>query len=151
VATEHPHSRFKIYDMVSTTPDTTPCCHPSQSVALYGSVIALKFEDELMVKIKSSNDGLKQLWVPETRVNSTLKSIFDNSIIELRNSSVHDDLQNSMRKVTELKLCVKSFAPIYGENSRIKSNAKVLNSKIDQLKANYSVLSGELQEISTSL
>jgi hypothetical protein len=91
------------------------------------------------------------LWVPETRVNSTLKSIFDNSIIELRNSSVHNDLQNSMRKVTELKLCVKSFAPIYGENSRIKSNAKVLNSKIDQLKANYSVLSGELQEISTSL
>jgi hypothetical protein len=55
-----------------------------------------------------------------------------------------------MRKVTELKLCVKSFAPIYGENSRIKSNAKVLNSKIDQLKANYSVLSGEFQEISTS-
>ena len=54
-------------------------------------------------------------------------------------------------KVTELKLCVKSFAPIYGENSRIKSNAKVLNSKIDQLKANYSVLSGEFQEISTSL
>ena len=45
------------------------------------------------------------LWVPETRVNSTLKSIFDNSIIELRNSSVHNDLQNSMRKVTELKFC----------------------------------------------
>jgi hypothetical protein len=57
VATEHPNSRFKIYDMVSSTPDTTPGCDSSQSVALYGSVIALKFEDELMVKIKSSNDG----------------------------------------------------------------------------------------------
>jgi hypothetical protein len=58
VATEHPHSRFKIYDMVYSTPDTTPGCDSSQSVALYGSVIALKFEDELMVKIKSSNDAV---------------------------------------------------------------------------------------------
>ena len=57
VATDHPHSRFKIYDMIYSTPDTTPGCDSSQSVALYGSVIALKFEDELMVKIKSSNDG----------------------------------------------------------------------------------------------
>jgi hypothetical protein len=151
VATQQPHSRFKIYDMVYSTPANTPGCDSSQSIALYGSVIALKFEDELMVKIKSSNDGRNQLWVPETRVNSTSKSIFDNSIIELRNSSVNKKLQNCTRKVTELKLCVKSFAPIYGENSRIKSNAKVLYSKIDQLKANYSVLSGEFQEISTSL
>ena len=151
MATEHPHSRFKIDDNVNSTPDTTPGIDPRQSVALYGLVVDLNFESELMVKIKSSNDGYDQLWVPETRVNSTSKSIIDNSIVELRNSSVNKKLQNSMRKVTELKLCVKSFAPIYGENSRIKSNAKVLNSKIDQLKANYSVLSGELQEISTSL
>ena len=137
--------------MVYSTPDTTPGCDSSQSVALYGSVIALKFEDELMVKIKNSNDGRNQLWVPETRVNSTSKSIIDNSIIELRNSSVHNDLQNSTSKVNELKLCVKSFEPIYGENSRIKSYAKVLNSKIDQLKANYSVLSGVLKDITTPL
>jgi len=151
VATDHPHSRFKITDMVYSTPDTTPCCHPSQSVALYGSVVALKFEDELMVKIKSSNDGRNQLWVPETRVNSTSKSIFDNSIVELRNSSVNKKLQNCTRRVNELKLCVKSLAPINEENSRIKSQFKVLNSKIDQLKVNNSVLSGELQEMTTSL
>jgi hypothetical protein len=147
VATEQP----LIDDIVNINPDTTPSCDSIQSVALFGLVVDLKFESELMVKIKSSHYGRDQLCVPETRVNSTSKSIIDNSIIELRNSSVHNDLQNSMRKVTELKLCVKSFEPIYGENSRIKSNAKVLNSKIDQLKANYSVLSGELQEISTSL
>ena len=147
MATEQP----LIDDIVDVTPDTTPSCDPSQSFALYGLVVDLKFESELMVKIKSSYYGRDQLWVSETRVNSTSKSIIDNSIIYLGNSSVIKKLQNSTRKVTELKLCVKSFAPIYGENSRIKSNAKVLNSKIDQLKANYSVLSGELQEISTSL
>jgi hypothetical protein len=93
VATDHPHSRFKIYDMVYSTPANTPGCDSSQSIALYGSVIALKFEDELMVKIKSSNDGRNQLWVPETRVNSTSKSIIDNSIIYLGNSSVIKKLQ----------------------------------------------------------
>ena len=94
---------------------------------------------------------IRDRWVPETRVNSTSKSIFDNSIVELRNSSVNKKLQNCTRRVNELKLCVKSLAPINEENSRIKSQFKVLNSKIDQLKVNNSVLSGELQEMTTSL
>ena len=71
VATEQLHSRFKIDDYVFSTPDTTPGCNSSQSVALHGSVIALKFEGELMVKIKNSHEGRNQLWVPETRVRPT--------------------------------------------------------------------------------
>ena len=54
VTTEQLHSRFKIDDNVYSTPDTTPGCDSSQSVALHGSVIALKFEGELMVKIKKA-------------------------------------------------------------------------------------------------
>ena len=71
MATEQP----LIDDIVNTTPDTTPSCDPSKSFALYG------LDCELMVKIKSSYYGRDQLWVPETRVNSTSKSIIDNSII----------------------------------------------------------------------
>ena len=77
MATEQP----LIDDIVDVTPDTTPSCDPSQSFALYGLVVDLKFESELMVKIKSSYYGRDQLWVSETRVNSTSKSIIDNSII----------------------------------------------------------------------
>ena len=74
-ATEHPHSRFKIDDLVNSIPDTTPGCHPSQSVALYGSVVALKFDKELMVQIKSSYEGRNQIWVPEARVRLTSNSM----------------------------------------------------------------------------
>ena len=59
-ATEHPHSRFKINDLVNSLPDITPGCDPSHSISIYGSLVALKFDKELMVQIKSY-DGRIQI------------------------------------------------------------------------------------------
>ena len=75
VTTEQPHSRFKIDDNVYSTPDTTPGCDSSQSVALHGSVIALKFEGELMVKIKNSHEGRNQHTRPQF-LKDAYKSIY---------------------------------------------------------------------------
>ena len=67
-----------------TIPDTRSGIGPEHSVATYGTVVEARAEGGWHYRVKSLHIGRSGPWVPEDRVVESLKSIFNNAMLETR-------------------------------------------------------------------
>ena len=134
-------------------PDTAPGVDPAHSVAITGAIIELKVEGGWRYNISSIHDPRNTLWVPEHRVCSISKSIFDNAYIEPR-AGLQRQLNDAREtgKKWKRRFCeVNAECPVLaGELSRLKKAKLVLENKVDSLVEANAGLVLELRESMSS-
>jgi hypothetical protein len=97
---------FAVDAHVITTPDATPGVDPKQSIAISG-VIAERIAtvDGWSYRVRADDTRRNIIWVPETRVRTMSKAIFENPMLETRKFPVQERLND----VKNVVACFKWF------------------------------------------